>query len=189
MSHLVDRYLLFRIRIKRDPEAFGQIYDRYVAAVYRFALLKLPSKEEAQDIVSETFLRAWTYIQEHDDIRNVRALLYRIARNLIVDYYRSRHETVSVERVTFEEDFTSVSLQAFTDAGRGRDLIEAKAEAKLVLERVNQLKDDYRDVLMLRLVDDLSFEEIGSLLEKKTGHVRVIYHRALKALKTIPLES
>lgn len=190
MSHLVDRYLLFRIRIKQDPEAFAKIYDRYVEAVYRFAFLKLPAKEDAQDIVSETFMRAWTYLQTHEDIRNVRALLYRIARNLIIDYYRARPQTISVESaVTFEEGESSLSSQMLTDGGRAANVIEANADVRLVLERINQLKDDYRDVLLLRLVDGLSFDDIGSLLEKKSGHVRVIYHRAMKALKSVSSQS
>lgn len=189
MSNLVDRYLLFRIRTKRDPEAFAKIYDRYVKALYRFALLKLPSKEEAQDITAETFTKTWNYLQQHHEVTHIRALLYRVARNLIVDYYRTRKGgTVELSAtVTIEDDTTSYMVKAPLDSDRGRerDLVEARAEFSLILKHLEKLKEDYRDVVMLRLVDDLAFDDIAAILEKSPGNVRVIYHRAIKTLKEL----
>lgn len=180
MTNLVDRYLLFRIRTKRDPEAFGRIYDRYVKALYRFCLLKLPSVEDAQDVTAETFTKCWHYLQEQPDIHHVRALLYRIARNLISDHYRK----ASVSPVTFDLDETSTSLQDPTsDRGREKDIIVARVELAVILKHLDRLKEDYRDVVMFRLVDGLTFADIGKILGKQTGNVRVIYHRAVKTLK------
>ena len=88
MTSLVDRYLLYRIRALRDPEAFARLYDKYVSQIYRFVLLKLPSKEDAEDLTSETFLKSWRYLQENREVTEFRGLLYRIARNAIVDWYR-----------------------------------------------------------------------------------------------------
>jgi RNA polymerase sigma-70 factor (ECF subfamily) len=185
MSNLVDRYLLFRIRTKRDSEAFARIYDRYVKALYRFTLLKLPSKEEAQDITAETFTKACNYLQNDREITNVRALFYRIARNLIADYYRNRPVSVAFDSVTNQEESASTLMKEATDSdlGRERELVEARAELSLVLKQLEQLKEDYRDVVMLRMVDGLAFDDIADILDKSTGNVRVIYHRALKALK------
>ena len=185
MSNLVDRYLLFRIRTKRDPEAFAKIYDRYVKALYRFTLLKLPSQEEAQDITAETFTKAWNYLQEHREITNIRALLYRIARNLIADYYRNRPVSVAFDAVTNQSDFASTPMKDAlgSDLGHERELIVARTELTLILQQLGQLKEDYRDVVMLRLVDDLAFGDIADILGKTAGNVRVIYHRAIKTLK------
>lgn len=184
MNQLLDHYQLFLLRSKRDPEAFGHIYDKYVAQIYRFVYLKLPSKEAAQDVTSEAFLRLWQYVLEGSEIRNVRALLYRIARNLVADYYRKAEVSVPLEEtVTFEADSTStISTGQLSDHGRQHSEIESKAELSLILERVARLKEDYRDVLLLRLIDGLGFKDIATVLEKTPGHVRVIYHRALKAL-------
>lgn len=198
MSNLLDRYLLFRIRTKRDPEAFAKIYDRYVKALYRFAFLKLPSHEEAQDVTAECFTKTWVYLQEHQTVVNVRALLYKVARNLIADYYRSRPEARGVgfvcgdgDSVTFRYDTTSYSVQleegqgeqGWGDKGRQRDIIEARAELSLLLKKLESLKEDYRDVVTLRLVDGLAFEDIADILGKSRSNVRVIYHRAIKNLK------
>lgn len=185
MANLIDRYLLFRLRTKQDPEAFGKIYDRYVEAIYRFSILKLPSAEDAQDVTSETFTRAWQYVYEHKEITNVRALLYRIARNLIADKYRREEPTVPLDSVTFGGPGASTPVQGQEpgDEGRQGRLIEARADLALVVKRLELLKEDYRDVLTLRLVDGLPFDVIAEILEKKPGHVRVIYHRALKAIQ------
>lgn len=184
MNQLVDQYLLYRIRAKRDPEAFARLYDRYVTAIYRFVYLKLPSKEAAEDVASETFLRAWQYIQRADQIENVRALLYKIARNLIADHYRKQEgKEVPVAFSAFETSDVGEGDPGDNEAGRL--LIEARADIALILEHISRLKEDFQDVLTLRLIDDLSFSDIGSVLGKTSGNARVMFHRALKALDAL----
>ena len=188
MTNLLDTYLLFRIRARRDPDAYAELYDRYVTSIYRFALLKLPTKEQAEDITSETFLRTWQFLQEtKEPVKNIRALLYRIARNLIVDLYRKDHgRTVPLPSVTFLEDETStLHVRDLTDGSKGQALIEAQADIALVLDKIARLKTDYQDVLTLRLIDGLGYDDIGTILEKPAGNVRVIYHRAMKALEAL----
>ncbi|HEU0050543.1 MAG TPA: RNA polymerase sigma factor [Patescibacteria group bacterium] len=182
MTNLFDQYLLFRIRTRKDKQAFAKIYDRYVNAIYRFVVLKLPSRELAEDVTAETFLRCWQSIQQNKEISNLRAFLYKIARNLVVDQYRRSEPTVHLS-VTFSEDGASSLVETdVSDHDQSRGLIEARADIQLILDRIARLKEDYRDVLTLRLVDGLGFSDIGKILEKSTGNVRVIYHRAMKAL-------
>lgn len=185
MTNLLDSYLLFRIKARRDPEAFAQLYDRYVEQIYRFVFLKLPTAEEAQDVTSETFTRVWGYLIEQKEIINFRALLYRIARNLIADHYRKAQDDLSIQAVTFSEDSTSTLMQDLGDAGQNAELMAARAEIALISSKLERLKEGYRDVLMLRLIDQLPFAVIAEILDKKVGHVRVVYHRALKALQEL----
>lgn len=183
MDYLIDQYHLFRIRTKRDPEAFGRIYDRYVAQIYRFVFLKLPSKEAAQDVTSEAFLRLWQYLLKQNEVANVRALLYRMARNLVADHYRQAEHRLTVP---LEQVVTSEDAEPSSD---NESQIEARADLALILERISRLKEDFRDVLLLRLVDDLPFQDIAVILDKKPGAVRVIFHRAMKALDAISKDS
>jgi RNA polymerase sigma-70 factor (ECF subfamily) len=188
MTNIVDRYLLFRLRTQQDPDAFARLYDRYVESIYRFAILKLSSKEEAEDVTSEVFTRTWQYIQERHDVVHFRALLYRIARNLIADRYRRAEPTVSLEGVTFGASGASTVYEGQNepgDRGRTQALIEARADAALILDKLQRLKEDHRDVLTLRLIDGLPFPVIADILEKPVGTVRVIFHRALKALNNV----
>lgn len=196
MANLYDQYLLFRIRTKRDKEAFGKLYDRYVKAIYRFVLLKLPTKQAAEDVTADTFLRCWQYLQEQNQVSNIRALLYKVARNLVIDSYRkAEHRDISLP-LTFEIDVTSDDANTssynerqsgvdMSDRARQKAQIEARADLQLILNRITQLKEDYRDVLTLRLIDDLAFGDIADILDKTSGNVRVIYHRAMKALEQL----
>ncbi|MFA6160988.1 MAG: RNA polymerase sigma factor [Patescibacteria group bacterium] len=185
MTQLVDRYLLYRIRAKRDAEAFAKIYDRHVDIIYRFVVFKLPRKEDAQDVTAEVFTRLWQYVQQPKAIKNIRALLYQIARNLVADFYRNKEKEPDIQEadVTFEDE--TASNVSYTDSGRSSEIIEARGEMSIVLAQMEKLKEDYRDVLALRLIDELSFDEIAVILGKQVGHVRVIYHRALKAIKQV----
>lgn len=185
MNQFIDQFDLYRLRTKRDAEAFGRVYDRYIESIFRFVALKLPSKAAAEDVASETFLKLWQMIlQNQEPIRNVRALLYRIARNGIADYYRKQAGEASV---TFSPSETS-SLDedpVYSDRSAQSRAIEARADLRLILDQIERLKESYRDVLMLRLIDGLSFSDIGKVLDKSVGNVRVIYHRAIKALDGI----
>jgi RNA polymerase sigma-70 factor, ECF subfamily len=187
MTNLVDRYLLYRIRTRQDSEAFARLFDRYATSIYRFVLIKLPAKEDAEDLTSETFLKCWRYLQEHREVQEIRALLYKIARNAIVDWYRERAANPARSlAVTFESlDPSTIGEEVVSDAGQGKALIEARADLAIVMGKMERLKDDYRDVLMLRLIDGLAFDLIAEILEKNTGNVRVLYHRAKKALDAL----
>lgn len=187
MSNLLDSYLLFRIKARQDPEAYGQLYDRYVGAMYRFAILKLPTQEDAQDVTAEVFTRAWQYLCESTEpVGNFRALIYKIARNLIADKYRQSGRTVSFESVTFEGAEPSTYIDAEqSDRGRQAEVAIARADLALLLTKLERLKEDYRDVLTLRLIDDLPFAVVAEIMGKTTGHVRVIFHRAMSALNEL----
>src|SRR3989344_6220434 len=89
-SKFQEKLLLIRLQ-KKDPEAFAQIYDLYVTPVYRFIYFKVSSKQDAEDITSEVFLKIWQFVTEsEDEIENLRALIYRVARNLVIDLYRRK---------------------------------------------------------------------------------------------------
>lgn len=184
MSFLVDQYYVFRVRSYHDAEAFARLYDRHAASLYRFAYLKLSSRELAEELVADIFSKFWDRLQKQGEVRHVRGLLYQMLRNGVIDAYRRRQGIVTVPSVTFEQDETSsYSDSLSSDLGRGSEQTEARAEVALLLEKIRGLKEDYQDVLMLRLIEDLSFQEIASVLEKETGAVRVLFHRARKALE------
>jgi len=187
MKEIFDQFLIFRARSKGDAEAFGRLYDRYIEEIFRFIYFKVGSKETAQDISSEVFLRLWKHVSSDNPVNNPRGYLFKIARHLIADHYRrdevKRPESID-KLVTFEAESASTDSEGIlSDSGTGGRKIETDADAALMLKRIGCLKEDFRDVLMLRLVHGLSFKEISVVVEKKTGTVRVIFHRAMKALK------
>ncbi len=163
-----------------DGEAFGELYDFYVPRVYRFVRLKVDSQETAQDVTSETFLRIWKYLQEQKKIRErFQSLLYKIARNLVIDFYRSK----SVREILIEDD-----LEEFADVDDGKvsdELIIRQEEMKEVKRALVQIHSNYQDVIVWYYLDELTIPEIAEILEKNEGTVRVLVHRAVKSLREV----
>ena len=177
-SILKEKFLLYRIRAKNDPDAFGLVYDTYVRQIYRFIFFKVRSSEQAEDITSETFLKAWQYLKEKHEVTHLQALLYSIARHAVIDFYRRNaceHGNVPLddERVTEASILNSEKL--FHD-------MEVRAEAEQVIEKLHGLKDEWREVMIMKYLDDLSNGEIAKALDKTSANIRVIVHRATKAL-------
>lgn len=163
-----------------DNEAFGELYDFYAPRVYRFVRLKVDTQETAQDLTSEAFLRIWQHLQEQRKIRErFQALLYKIARNLVIDFYRTK----SVREILIED-----SLEELSGAGNeetGDKLVIRQEELAEVRKALIQINPNYQDVIVWYYLDELSISEITEILDKNEGTVRVLIHRAVKALRRV----
>jgi len=178
-NFLKEKYLLFRAKNK-DPEAFAEVYDIYIDRIYRFVFFKINRTEEAQDITSEVFLKTWQYIIDGKEIKNLNALFYKIARNLVIDHYRkASQKDVSLEGLKTSETEIKDLLEDQINK------IEKKIEIDKIEEKLMGLKDDYREIIILRYIEGLSIKEISEIVAKKKGAVRVILYRALNALKEL----
>lgn len=178
-SNLQDKLLLIRLK-KKDPEAFSKVYDLYVTPIYRFIYFKVSSRQDAEDLTSEVFMKMWQYVtQTEDDIENLRALIYRSARNLVIDYYRknAKRDIAQDDEVLAQvEDEKQQSLLSE---------IDTRIEMKNIEKVLRKMKDDYREILMLRFIEELSINEIANILNKSKGSVRVTLHRALKIAREL----
>lgn len=165
---------------KKDPEAFSQVYDIYVTPIYRFIYFKVSSRQDAEDLTSEVFMKIWQYVTETDDeIENLRALIYRSARNLVIDHYRknARKDLIQDEEL----------MNNIEDEKQQRLLkeIDVKIEMQNAEKILRQMKDDYREIIILRFIEELSIGEIAKILNKSKGSVRVALHRALKTAREL----
>lgn len=154
---------------------FSKIYDRYIDKIYRFIFLKVDSREIAEDLCSETFLRTWEILKEKNPgIDNVQAFLYKVARNLVIDYYRkkARPEIVPAQNVQLLDTKVDLEKQALLNS-----------DIKQIKQSIARLKDDYQNVLIWRYLDEMSIKEIGQMLDRTKNATRVLLHRALKALR------
>lgn len=172
---LHEKLLLYRIRSSHDADAFAKLYDAYIQRIYRFVYFKVQVPEEAQDITSETFLRLWQYLSSGKQVTHLGALLYEIARNTIIDHHRKQKGAE-----TPEEDVLAQipDIQALNN-------IQRSAEIGQILTAVRLLKDEYREVLIMRYIDGSSTSEIAALLKKSPGAIRVLLHRSLETVRTL----
>jgi RNA polymerase sigma-70 factor (ECF subfamily) len=111
--------------------------------------------------------------------------VYRIARNLVIDHYRRRKMHISLDDAIESEDEAGGAMGGGTDDGEQIRLIDMGVEADKVLEAMKQMKADYREVLMLKYIEELSISEIAEIVGKSQVHVRVLLHRATKTLGTL----
>lgn len=175
---LKEKYLIYRVRLGKDAEAYGQLYDYYVDRIFRFIFFKVSSHEEAEDLTSEVFLKTWEYINgTKKKIENFNALIYRVARNCVIDHYRTRKDS---QRETDEDQLLKIQ-----DKRDLADEVETKMEIVNIEKHLNKLKDDHREVLVLRYIEEFSIAEIAEIIGKRKSNVRVLLHRALKALKEV----
>jgi RNA polymerase sigma-70 factor (ECF subfamily) len=163
--------------LRKDKQAFVKIYNLYVDDIYRFIYFKVGHKEEAQDITSDVFLKAWNYIalNKIDKSKNLKALFYKIARNTIVDYYRSKKDTSPLENLE-NTDLKDIKQDP-------QALTEIKDDYERILKLLNNLKEEYKEIIILKHINELSWKEISQTLSKSKGSLRVLLHRATKALE------
>ncbi len=175
MSAYRQKFLAFRVYRFKDTDAYGQLYDIHADRIRRFLIFKVPRKEDAEEITSEVFLRGWEYMTS-SSVDNVGALLFRIARNITADFYR---RNVPVDNV---EDSILEQIPAGTVLA---EEVAQKIESDDLIEKLKLLKEDYREILVMRYLNEMSIGEIADTLEQTPNNVRVTLHRAKKALQEI----
>jgi RNA polymerase sigma-70 factor (ECF subfamily) len=164
-----------------DRDAYSALYERYVDKIYRYILFKVSDRDQAEDLTSQTFLKAWDAIGDYE-WRNhpFGAWLFRIAHNLVVDHHRARRESVSL-------DDASPHIEARAVAGGTRPdrmLARAIAESR-IRNAIDRLTDEQQEVLILRFYEGLSTGEVADLMGKRNGAVRGLQFRALSALRDL----
>jgi RNA polymerase sigma-70 factor, ECF subfamily len=163
-----------------DPQtdtekAFLKLYDDFAEPLFRHCYFRVSSRELAEDLMQESFLRVWTYLAEGNTLDNPKAFLYRIAGNLIIDHYRRKKEA-SLE--TLAED-------GFDPIGEDADSILGYASGKQAISLLEKLEPQYREILTLRYVSDLSIADIAEVIDQSENVVSVRIHRGIQKLKEL----
>lgn len=168
---------LIKKAIQRDGDSFGLLYDHYQPQIYRFILIKVGKKEDAEDLTHQVFLNAWQNIDGYR-IKGfpLSSWLYSIARNQIIDFYRGRKSVQSLE---------NIDPESLAEESREADNLSEKMELDKVMSAIRHLKFDYQDVLIMRFVEDLSLKEAAAALKRSEGAVKLIQHRAIEQLKLL----
>lgn len=179
-NKITEKILLYQLYTKQDPEAFAKLYDLYARRIYRFIFFKVANHEEAEDITSEVFLKAWHYLNEKKKIESFSGLLYKLARNCIIDLYRSK--TRQTEVLSMDDINSKVDIN---DDGKWKEALGDKLETQKIIQCLQKLKQEYREVVTLRYVEELEIGEIAEIMGKGNIAVRVTLHRGLRKLKEL----
>ena len=171
-----DAGLAVRAR-KGDAAAFGALYDRHVAAVYRYVYYRVRNDAEAEDLVSEVFMRALRAIPRYEPRQAFLAWLYRIARNAVIDRARRMRTQIS-----FEDALAHPNADQVVEPDAGLLAMSDKETVRSALAKLTPLQ---QEIIVLRFVEGYSTEEIASLVGRREGTVRGIQFRALEALRAL----
>ena len=161
--------------MRKVEKKFLSAYDSYSAVILRHVLFRVSHKEIAEDLTQETFMKAWQYVVAGKEVKNIKAFLYTIANNLIIDYYRQKPRfAVSLEEASQKE--------MSYEPGQEKE-IEQKISAMAVKKYLSQLEQEQREIIYWRYVDEMSISEISGITSKTPNNVRVSIHRAMKILR------
>jgi RNA polymerase sigma-70 factor (ECF subfamily) len=168
---------LIRKAIAGDADAFAGLYDTYVDEVYRFVLHRVNDEQTAEDITSQVFLKAWDNLGRYK-VRGLPfgAWLFQIARNTVIDYYRTRKETLPLD--------AEVTTQPDPAANVVRQ-VEKRLEGEWLRSVLTRLTHEQREVLTLKFINGLKTEEVAKVMGKRQGAIRALQMRALQALADI----
>lgn len=160
-----------------DAEAFGQLYDHYVTGIFKFIYYRVGSRQFAEDLTSETFMRALRSIQRFTwQGRDFGAWLTTIARNLVADHHKSGRSRL--EFVT--DDLPETQTASGTEATVMRQLND-----EMLFDAINTLSDEQRDCVLMRFIQELSVAQTAAALGRSEGAVKQLQFRAIRNLAKI----
>lgn len=172
-------------RAKKDPEAFGKLYDENYQKIFGYILKRVANLDIAKDITSETFLKAlknlWKFRWKNISLSS---WLYRIANNEIVNFFRKRR-FISLEKISEPSTTLNPSteiLEAEEELKKHRDFLKLQKE-------ISKLEIKYQEVITLKFFERKKIREIAEILGKREGTIKSLLHRGLEKLRNEFLET
>jgi RNA polymerase sigma-70 factor (TIGR02952 family) len=168
-------WALVRQAQEGDAEAFGRLYDHYVTMVYRYVYHRVGDRATAEDVTSETFVRALRRIDSLSfQGRDVGAWLVTIARNIVLDHVKSSRYRLEVATADMRD------ADRATDGPE--DAVVAHLTNRELLACVQQLGSEQQECIVLRFIHGLSVSETAAIMGKKDGAIKALQHRAVRRL-------
>ena len=162
---------------KGESAAFGLLYDRHVAAIYRYVYYRVRDDAEAEDLTSDVFIRALKAMPRYEPRQAFLAWLYRIARNAVIDRARKGNRQVS-----FEDALEHPGVDKIVEPDAE---ILAHSDSATLRDALQKLTPLQREVVVLRFLEGYSTLEIAGMVGKREGTVRGIQFRAIGALRQL----
>ena len=163
-------------RAKNSPDAFGELYERYVDRIYHYIYYRVGNTNEAEDLTARVFLRVLKALPRYVDRgAPFASWLYRIAHNLVANFHRdqARRRSLPIDDL----HLTSNGREA------PEQVVERQDDEQWLWQVINKLNEDRRELLELKFGQDLSNAEIGQIMGRTEGAIKSLYHRTLVSLR------
>jgi len=158
-----------------EADAFGKLYELFVAPIYRYMYYRV-GREDAEDLTELVFLKTWENIHQYEKRQSsFSAWIFRIAHNVVVDHYRA-HQANGELSENIEDKRRDASAT---------ERIHRRLDQEILTTAMKELKEHYRQVLILKYINGLSNEEIGNIMGKSQAALRILQFRALRTLRRV----
>lgn len=173
-----EEQALLERALRADPQALTELYDRYVDRIYSYVYHRVGQAELAEDLTAQVFIKMLEAIRVGRGWRtSFVGWLYRIAHNLVIDYYRRR------SRASFIDIEDAGAIRA-TDGDPVRST-ESVLDREDLHRALSLLTEEQAQVITLRFLEDRSIAEAASLMEKTEGAIKALQYRAVLALRRV----
>ncbi|MFZ2523584.1 MAG: RNA polymerase sigma factor [Minisyncoccia bacterium] len=166
------------MNLDKYKKRFETVYFNESDAIFRYCFFRVSNREVCTDLVQEIFMRYWDTLVSDKEVNNDRAFLFTISRNLIIDYYRKK-KSVSLDSILEETGDASIVIMD------DKNDPKISAEGRFVLEKIDELASQDRQVVYLRFVEGMRPIEIAEVLQVSANVVSVRLNRALDKLREI----
>jgi len=157
-------------------DEFLSVYEMYSDSLFRRGFFKLSSRDLAKDVLQDTFMKTWQYIKKGGTINDMKSFIYRTHNNLIIDEYRKKKpESLDLLHDDKGIDFGENNLEALYN----------KIDGEKALLLLNKLPTEYRDVIFMKYVEELTIQEIASLTNESPNNISVRLHRGLEKARKL----
>lgn len=163
----------------RLEKLFTTIYDEHADAIFRYCLYRVYDREKAKDVTQESYMRLWNMMTEGKNIKNHRAMLYTVARNLIIDSTRKKSSTESSLDVLLEAGWQ------VSDHTEGAQRKNDTLDVHRALEQLREHNHEWGECVELRYLDGLAVKDIAAVLEVSPNVISVRIYRGVRQLKKI----
>ena len=164
--------------MKDQEKIFIEAHNIYSDQIFRFVLFRLNDRERSKELTQEVFMKTWVYISEHGELKNIRAFLYKVASNMVVDEYRKKGRA------------SITSLDSLMEYGYDVGVDEKETnldrlEGSQILNLARNLPQSYSEVIFMRYVEELSISEISNIVGQSSNIISVRLNRGMKKLKDL----
>jgi RNA polymerase sigma-70 factor (ECF subfamily) len=156
-------------------QEFERVYAEYADAIFRYVYYRLQSRERALELTQEVFTRYWSYLAEGKTVVHPKAFLYRSAANAFINEIRTDKRTLSLEHL----------MESGLDIPYVKEDMHTLLAQQEAINRLASTEHPYRDVLVLRYVEDLRVKDIAELLGESENTISVRIKRGLEKLRKI----
>ena len=183
-----EREIIERV-VAGDNDAFGLLVDKYQTKVYNLALRMCGNEDDAYDLAQDAFVRAWRSLGSFQFESAFSTWLFRLTSNICLDFLRAKKRRAAVSLTMSGDDEEETQLDVPDPAMGPEEAAIASEDRRLLLEALNALPADQRQIITLRAINDLSYAEIARILDLQEGTVKSRLSRARTALRNKLLQS